>query len=867
MPQSCWKFLAPVLLTIAFYGFTACQFIPLSSSDIFNNHINSVETVESMMECNIASWYSSYYQKNVFMLSYFDWILVHNDECTECDAYQIPLLTSNLLSFSTNYSYHLYKSFNISEHAINMEMMEIVLSSSSIMVLSQASDKSGQYLLYHIISNLQRTPIQNISISPIKIWQTPSDVASDTWSDQGSGHAGLVTASKLYGSDLFIIVYENYNSLLRYMVNETTPYFLSSPKPLISQIDSSVSDECDDCAFVNGIKVRASKTTEMYLIVWSADYYLDDDFYMCDHVVRASLYKNDGSVVNSMIDIATKTTVSTHYLYMLYDVIAFNISVETGFYAILYYDMWLNRLCVRILDDLASDLVGNDTITNVRNKGMGNLVPVSSATIRALDLVSPPRTSHKLYFVVSWSATETFRSDGAVYIQMFEFSWAPSMEPYHLYPVDDPFKVFSTETDRLRKHGMDSVGNQLLVCMDSEYSRKIYTQLLTTTITENPTAAPSKYPSSAPTKHPSDPTVVPTNTPSKAPVTTNKPTNAPTNNPTNSTKEPSRAPIGSEKIIVQKENKKQYLLLLITIPFIIFCAYRMKQYMSFVIVDKALILIIGICEFSGDQLSDLPGIESNVDDLRRLWFDTYRYTVKVCNESTLKCTKRDILRFIDKYKHLLEDASYKAVIVHILSHGSGDDSFMTSDLKTMQTSFVEHELITTTEFAGHPEVIKLIFHHACRGHADYFEAQQIERGSNKFSNKFSLELKEIRSNRECNQNKAGHVPLRSDSSLLFHRKQRKEADAHSNCAVLYGTIEDRALSDDGHFTESICQVFGANSRNLIKRDLYGLIRQIGDDLEDRTHSAQICTSKGIGTLRNKIRFENCTKKMQYWETI
>eukprot|EP01083_Nonionella_stella_P203583 742785_1 len=846
-----------VLLTITFYGFTTCQFSPLSSSDLNHNHLYSTET---MLSCNIASWYSSYHQKSIFMLSYFDSIS-HG---------KAPFLTSDLLWFSMNYSYSLSKSFNISDidtypidHYSYFALMDVALSPSSIMVLSQLYNRvSGeQYLFYRVIHNYQNAPSHDIYLSPIRTWKIPNCGAN----------CSSVTASKLYGSDLFIIVYENLNSLFSYLVNESTSYPLSlTPNQLVSQID--ILSVHPGSASVNGIKVRASKTSEMYLIVWSTVdafnsvkfgcYYYTE----CDHAVRASLHRNDGSVVRSMVDIVSKILSLHGGVYQLYDVISFNISAETGFYAILYYDDQISRLCIRILDDFASDLFGDGTMINVREQ---ILYMMPSATIRVLDLVPPPK--HKLYFVVSWSYVEEVYTDqvrpGAVYIQMFEFSWAPSMEPYHLYPVDDPFKVFSTETDRLRKHGMDSVGNQLLVCMDSEYSRKIYTQLLTTTITENPTAAPSKYPSSAPTKHPSDPTVVPTNTPSKAPVTTNKPTNAPTNNPTNSTKEPSRAPIGSEKIIVQKENKKQYLLLLITIPFIIFCAYRMKQYMSFVIVDKALILIIGICEFSGDQLSDLPGIESNVDDLRRLWFDTYRYTVKVCNESTLKCTKRDILRFIDKYKHLLEDASYKAVIVHILSHGSGDDSFMTSDLKTMQTSFVEHELITTTEFAGHPEVIKLIFHHACRGHADYFEAQQIERGSNKFSNKFSLELKEIRSNRECNQNKAGHVPLRSDSSLLFHRKQRKEADAHSNCAVLYGTIEDRALSDDGHFTESICQVFGANSRNLIKRDLYGLIRQIGDDLEDRTHSAQICTSKGIGTLRNKIRFENCTKKMQYWETI
>eukprot|EP01083_Nonionella_stella_P158249 514820_1 len=105
--------------------------------------------------------------------------------------------------------------------------------------------------------------------------------------------------------------------------------------------------------------------------------------------------------------------------------------------------------------------------------------------------------------------------------------------------------------------------------------------------------------------------------------------------------------------------------------------------------------------------------------------------------------------FVDKYKHLLEDTNYKAVIVHILSHGSGDDSFMTSDMKTMQTSFFEHELITATEFAGHPQLIKLIFHHACRGHADYSVAPQNDQSRQiELSNRLSVEVTEIVSLKE-----------------------------------------------------------------------------------------------------------------------
>eukprot|EP01083_Nonionella_stella_P203582 742784_1 len=817
-----------VLLTITFYGFTTCQFSPLSSSDLNHNHLYSTET---MLSCNIASWYSSYHQKSIFMLSYFDSIS-HG---------KAPFLTSDLLWFSMNYSYSLSKSFNISDidtypidHYSYFALMDVALSPSSIMVLSQLYNRvSGeQYLFYRVIHNYQNAPSHDIYLSPIRTWKIPNCGAN----------CSSVTASKLYGSDLFIIVYENLNSLFSYLVNESTSYPLSlTPNQLVSQID--ILSVHPGSASVNGIKVRASKTSEMYLIVWSTVdafnsvkfgcYYYTE----CDHAVRASLHRNDGSVVRSMVDIVSKILSLHGGVYQLYDVISFNISAETGFYAILYYDDQISRLCIRILDDFASDLFGDGTMINVREQ---ILYMMPSATIRVLDLVPPPK--HKLYFVVSWSYVEEVYTDqvrpGAVYIQMFEFAWTSSMDEYHLSAMGVPHKVLTSTDQTWYSVCIDSVDNRLLVASQVAshgYLPKTHIQWFSITITQNPTNAPTHYPTKPPTNYPTNnPINSPTNNPT---YLTNAPTTA---DPTRHTPEPSLSPLASQEkeIIIEKRNKKQYLWFCLTIPFIILCGYRIKQYMSFVIVDKALILIIGICQFDSDEMSALPGIESNVNDLRRLWFDTYHYTVKICNESTLKCTKRDIIMFVDKYKHLLEDTNYKAVIVHILSHGSGDDSFMTSDMKTMQTSFFEHELITATEFAGHPQLIKLIFHHACRGHADYFEAPEIDhRHSNATPSKFSVELKEIISDKEYD------VPLRTDFSNSLFNRQTKKTDAHSNCAVLYGTIEDRALSDDGHFTDSICKVFRINSRNPIKRDLYGVIREIGSELETRTNSAQICTSK------------------------
>eukprot|EP01083_Nonionella_stella_P103030 293910_1 len=422
---------AVVLLTITFYGLTTCQFSPLSSSDLNNNHVYSTE---SILSCNIASWYSSYYQKNIFMLSYFDSI----------SQGEAPFLTSDLLWFSMNYSYYLSKSFNISDintypidpyyisldFEVNPVLMDVVLSPSSIMVLSQLRGSGEQHLFYRIIRNYQNAPSHDIYISPMRTWKIPNcEVNEESCSS--------VTASKLYGSDLFIIVYENLNSLLHYLVNESTSYPLSlTPNQLVSQID--ILSVSPGSAWVTGIKVRASKTSEMYLIVWSvvdclSNFYTNDAavYTNCDHAVRASLHRNDGSVVNSMVDIVRQILSRQYFVYLLYDVISFNISAETGFYAILYYDDQISRLCIRILDDFASDLFGDGTMINVRE--LETMMP--SATIRVLDLVPPPK--HKLYFVVSWSYVEEVYTDqvrpGAVYIQMFEFSWTSSMDKYHLY--------------------------------------------------------------------------------------------------------------------------------------------------------------------------------------------------------------------------------------------------------------------------------------------------------------------------------------------------------------------------------------------------------------------------------------------------
>eukprot|EP01084_Bolivina_argentea_P217774 369701_1 len=276
-----------------------------------------------------------------------------------------------------------------------------------------------------------------------------------------------------------------------------------------------------------------------------------------------------------------------------------------------------------------------------------------------------------------------------------------------------------------------------------------------------------------------------------------------------------------------------YLLFILLIPILIIlliCIYCRLQWQNAFVVNKALVLIIGICQFD-DKEKFLAGVKKNVIDLMHLWNNLYQYHVFVCNSDTLYCTKQDIVKFMDKYKTKLEDKSYNAVIVHLISHGS--DGFIdTSDEKQIKTEFFTHELTNTAMDAKHLSLIKLIFHHGCQGPNDYY------------SPKSSLSSGKV-------QQRAGlniHVPVSKVMS--------DEISYYSNCLLIKGNVSGRAMSDSGKFTKSICEAFETNlKRKLIfKADLNGLLTEIGRNLEKKTESAELCNHSG--TLRyNPIRFE------------
>eukprot|EP01084_Bolivina_argentea_P197795 338880_1 len=324
-----------------------------------------------------------------------------------------------------------------------------------------------------------------------------------------------------------------------------------------------------------------------------------------------------------------------------------------------------------------------------------------------------------------------------------------------------------------------------------------------------------------------------------------------------------------------------YLLFVLLIPCIIiivvtlYCRYT---YMNALIIDKALVLIIGISEFDGKETQHLPGVVPNVKQLTQLWLNKYKYDVFVCNMDTtavlqresfnLKCTKNDVINFIDLHKTKLYDNSknrYKAVIVHVVTHGDKNDAFFTSDFDAKKSKcnleMIRHELIEESELGNNTSLIKLLFHHGCRGNADH----HLSRLDNVIS-------KQDDNNRCCcacsgcfknndlqlQQNSAHNT--RAMWTPNSNNNNNKIMAGDSNCVTVYGTISGRAMSDSGYFTQSICHSFGNNAQRRLKQDFVSLLIEIGTNLELKTNKAEICTTNGLGTLRyNPIRYEICAR--------
>eukprot|EP01083_Nonionella_stella_P074578 202348_1 len=287
-----------------------------------------------------------------------------------------------------------------------------------------------------------------------------------------------------------------------------------------------------------------------------------------------------------------------------------------------------------------------------------------------------------------------------------------------------------------------------------------------------------------------------------------------------------------------KYKEELYLLLLLIPPcmILIICyVRRRKEYMDAFVVNKALVLIIGISQFDNRKLF-LPGVKRSVARLVHLWRDVYHFDVNVCEhkddpDTMLYCTKMDILNFVDEQKLKLEHNIYNGVIVHIITHGAQDDSFLTSDSKRMTTDFIQHEVI---EYAT-SEMIKVVYHHKCRGSANHSRSQ---RKSNT-EHSFGLAAPLIRTVTDADRNIA--VTEMQSSSNNPVNERNFVTSVESNWVDIYGTIKGRTVSDEDIFADCVCEAFERNATRIIKKNFKTLTTDFGYELETRTYEAELCT--------------------------
>eukprot|EP01083_Nonionella_stella_P203581 742783_1 len=280
-------------------------------------------------------------------------------------------------------------------------------------------------------------------------------------------------------------------------------------------------------------------------------------------------------------------------------------------------------------------------------------------------------------------------------------------------------------------------------------------------------------------------------------------------------------------------------LSVLLIPIIYGIVLYRRGYMNAFIVDKALVLIIGVSQFD-EKTAHLPGVKRNVLDLKELWDNKYQYDVFICNPTTLYCTKSNVINFIDEYLPKLEETLYQAIIVHIISHGLSDiDSFMCSDSKNVKIDFIKHEITTKASDADNVKLIKLIFHHGCQGQQNYSVIDEVPVKNTQL------------------QTRGPSIHILADAHNSISNTNIDTNMAHdSNLVIVSGNIKGRTMSDSGNFTKCICESFGDNVQKRIKADFNTLIVEIGRNLEHKTKKAELCNVHG--TLRyNRIRFEKC----------
>eukprot|EP01084_Bolivina_argentea_P288818 495778_1 len=294
--------------------------------------------------------------------------------------------------------------------------------------------------------------------------------------------------------------------------------------------------------------------------------------------------------------------------------------------------------------------------------------------------------------------------------------------------------------------------------------------------------------------------------------------------------------VSDDTTIITNDQMNFYLLLLLLlllIPIIIICCLY-QAYTDAFIVKEALVLIIGISEFQ-DESRNLLGVSTCVQQLQSLWKNKYNYDVFICNEDTWNCDKNGVISFVDTHLKKMYHKLYDSVIIHLISHGD-DGYFFASDDKALAMEFFTHEIVNKCEDLKHPNLIKLIFHHGCQGKNDYR----------------SPDIAAALTDSKLMTKNISMPKLNNKMKNLQSTTEKMTYD--SNCLIITANISGRGVSDNGGFTDCICNAFEENANKIVKADLNTLLVKIGQDLEQNSKHSEIPVVKG--TIRyGQVRFE------------
>eukprot|EP01084_Bolivina_argentea_P241235 405028_1 len=313
-----------------------------------------------------------------------------------------------------------------------------------------------------------------------------------------------------------------------------------------------------------------------------------------------------------------------------------------------------------------------------------------------------------------------------------------------------------------------------------------------------------------------------------------------------------------------------FLLMLVPLVIcnvLIYVYYR--SYMNSYIVKDSVVLLIGVEKFDG-MYNSLPNVRKTINNLTALWRKTYNYRVFVCQKDMLSPSKADIVKFMDQHLNCI-DNEIKCVIVHIASHGSGEGSFLSSDLEEISLDFIQHEL-SNIDVYNKRSIIKLVFFHGCMGDQEYYEVKS----NREYASSSYIDIPErdqccscISFPNFCNNTPKYHSVqnpidemefVEAGNMHEFTAMRSTEVERYprvledSNFMIIYGTVRGRAMQDSANMSKCIRETFENNSKRIIKYDFHRLINEMRINLMKKTGGAEILTVST--TLRYlSVRFE------------